>query len=73
MSPYNNTIWVVGKKDTDLSAAPNNQLVIDFRKFNSKIIADKYSIRMILSNFGKARYFTALDLKSAPSNCVGRT
>ncbi len=66
-SPYNNPIWVVGKKGTDLSDAPNKRLVVDFRKFNFKTVADKYpmpSINMILSNLGKAKYFTTLDLKS---------
>ncbi|KAH8339716.1 hypothetical protein KR074_004260, partial [Drosophila pseudoananassae] len=66
-SPYNNPIWVVGKKGTDVSGSPNKRLVIDFRKLNSKTIADKYtmpSISMILSNLGKASYFTTLDLKS---------
>ncbi|KAH8278129.1 hypothetical protein KR026_002835, partial [Drosophila bipectinata] len=66
-SPYNNPIWVVGKKGTDVSGSPNKRLVIDFKKLNSKTIADKYpmpSISMILSNLGKANYFTTLDLKS---------
>jgi len=66
-SPYNNPIWVVGKKGTDESGSPNKRLVVDFRKLNSKTIADKYpmpSISMILSNLGKASYFTTLDLKS---------
>ncbi|KAH8252073.1 hypothetical protein KR032_002658, partial [Drosophila birchii] len=67
LNTNNNPIWVVGKKGTDASGSPNKRLVVDFRKLNSKTIADKYpmpSISMILSNLGKASYFTTLDLKS---------
>ena len=42
-------------------------MVIDFRKLNQKTIDDKYpipNIVSILSNLGKAQYFTTLDLKS---------
>lgn len=42
-------------------------MVIDFRKLNLKTIDDKYPIPnvvSILSNLGKARFFTTLDLKS---------
>jgi len=43
------------------------RLVIDFRKLNKKTEDDKYpipNISVILSNLGKAQYFTTLDLKS---------
>jgi ribonuclease HI len=66
-SPYNNPVWVVDKKGTDENGNKKKRLVIDFRKLNSKTIADKYpipNIVAILSNLGKARYFTTLDLKS---------
>lgn len=66
-SPYNNPIWVVGKKGTDDFGQAKKRLVVDFRKLNFKTIADKYpmpSIAMILSNLGSARYFSTLDLKS---------
>lgn len=66
-SPYNNPIWVVGKKGLDDTGASKKRLVIDFRKLNAKTVADRYpmpSISMILSNLGKAKYFTTLDLKS---------
>jgi len=42
-------------------------MVIDFRKLNQKTVSDKYpipSISTILSNLGKAQFFTTLDLKS---------
>ncbi|KAH8307508.1 hypothetical protein KR018_012154, partial [Drosophila ironensis] len=45
-----------------------NSMVIDFRKLNSKTIADKYpmpNISMILANLGQAKYFTTLDLNEA--------
>jgi len=66
-SPYNNPIWVVDKKGFDEEGHRKKRLVIDFRKLNQKTIDDKYpipSISTILSNIGKAQYFTTLDLKS---------
>lgn len=66
-SPYNNPIWVVDKKGKDEHGNIKKRLVIDFRKLNQKTIDDKYPIpdvTVILSNLGKARYFTTLDLKS---------
>jgi len=41
--------------------------MLDIRKLNERTIPDKYpmpNISMILSNLGKARYFSTLDLKS---------
>lgn len=66
-SPYNNPVWVVDKKGTDEHGNRKKRLVIDFRKLNSKTVDDKYpipNIVAILSNLGKAKYFTTLDLKS---------
>jgi len=66
-SPYNNPVWVVDKKGTDENGNKKKRLVIDFRKLNSKTTADKYpipNIVAILSNLGKAKFFTTLDLKS---------
>lgn len=42
-------------------------MVIDFRKLNSKTIADRYpipNISIILANLGTGKFFTTLDLKS---------
>ncbi|KAH8338725.1 hypothetical protein KR074_003729 [Drosophila pseudoananassae] len=66
-SPYNSPAWVVDKKGTDDNGSKKKRLVIDFRKLNERIIADRYpmpSIAMILANLGKAQFFTTLDLKS---------
>lgn len=66
-SPYNNPIWVVDKKGKDDRGNALKRLVIDFRKLNQKTIDDKYPIpdvTSILSNLGKAKFFTTLDLKS---------
>jgi hypothetical protein len=66
-SPYNNPLWVVDKKGHDSDGNRNKRLVIDFRKLNDKTIDDKYpipDISVILSNLGKAKFFTTLDLKS---------
>lgn len=66
-SPYNNPIWVVDKKGTDERGNKKKRLVIDFRKLNQKTIDDKYpipNVSTILSNLGRAKYFTTLDLKS---------
>lgn len=66
-SPYNNPIWVVDKKGKDEHGNMKKRLVIDFRKLNNITVDDKYPIpevTVILSNLGKARFFTTLDLKS---------
>jgi len=66
-SPYNNPIWVVDKKGVDELGHKKKRMVIDFRKLNQKTVSDKYpipSISTILSNMGKAQFFTTLDLKS---------
>lgn len=66
-SPFNSPVWVVDKKGVDELGNKKKRLVIDFRKLNSKTIDDKYpvpNVTTILSNLGKAKYFTTLDLKS---------
>lgn len=66
-SPYNSPIHVVEKKGVDEKGNPNHRLVIDFRKLNENTIDDKYpmpDISIILSNLGKSKYFSTLDLKS---------
>lgn len=66
-SPYNNPLWVVDKKGYDEEGKRNKRLVVDFRKLNDKTIDDKYpipDITNILSNLGKGKYFTTLDLRS---------
>ena len=65
-SPYNSPVWVVPKK-MDSSGIKKYRLVIDYRKLNEKTIDDNYpipNIVEILDKFGKANYFSILDLKS---------
>jgi len=43
------------------------RLVIDFRKLNQRTVYDRYpipAVSTILSNMGKSKFFTTLDLKS---------
>lgn len=66
-SPYNNPIWVVDKKGVDELGNKKKRMVIDFRKLNDRTIDDRYpvpDITNILSNLGKANYFSKVDLKS---------
>lgn len=66
-SPFNNPLWVVDKKGQDELGNRNHRLVHDFRKLNDKTIDDKYpipDITTLLSNLGKAKFYTTLDLKS---------
>lgn len=66
-SPYNSPALVVRKKGIDENGNANHRLVIDFRKLNENTTNDKYpmpKIPVILSNLGKSKYFTTLDLKS---------
>ena len=66
-SPYNSPVWVVDKKGIDEYGRPNKRLVFDYSKLNAKTICDKYPIpqpAVILSNLGKAKVFSTLDLKS---------
>jgi len=66
-SPYNSPVWVVDKKGTDDQGCRHKRRVKDFRKLNFKTVDDKYpipNITCILSNLGKARFFSTLDPKS---------
>ena len=66
-SPYNSPIWIVDKKGTDEFGAKKRRMVIDFRKLNEKTIDDKYpvpDINNILSNLGRGKLFSKVDLKS---------
>lgn len=66
-SPYNSPIWVVPKKGTNEDGTPKMRMVIDYKKLNEKTIADKYPIpdcNVILSNLGKAKVFSTIDLES---------
>lgn len=65
-SPYNSPIWVVAKKP-DSQGNKQYRIVIDYRKLNAITIADRYPIPQInevLSQLGKNKYFSVLDLKS---------
>lgn len=66
-SPYNSPIWVVPKKGTNSDGTPKFRLVIDFKKVNEDTIPDRYPIpdtNIILSNLGKSKYFSSIDLES---------
>ncbi|XP_055909413.1 uncharacterized protein LOC129944187 [Eupeodes corollae] len=66
-SPFNSPVWVVPKKGTNEDGTPKSRLVIDYKKLNESTISDKYPIPdtyVILSNLGKAKYFSTLDLES---------
>lgn len=66
-SPYNSPIWVVPKKGKNPDGTPKQRLVIDYKKLNSKTIFDRYpmpDVNVILSNLGKARYFSTIDLEA---------
>lgn len=66
-SPYNSPIHVVSKKGVDRDGRQKLRMVVDFRKINDFTIPDKYpmpDIAVILSNLGKSKFFTTLDLKS---------
>lgn len=65
-SPYNSPVWIVPKK-MDASGQKKFRMVIDYRKLNSITISDKYpipEITEVLSQLGKNKYFTIIDLKS---------
>lgn len=66
-SPYNSPIWVVPKKGYNEDGTPKQRLVIDYKKLNTKTIFDRYPMpdtTMILSNLGKAKYFSIIDLEA---------
>jgi hypothetical protein len=61
-SPYVSPAFLVAKKDGGF------QLVVDYRKINSKIVFDSYpmpTIEQALDQFGGATIFSVLDLNSA--------
>ena len=66
-SPYSSPVWVVPKKGFNEDGTPKSRLVIDFKKLNEHTISDKYPIpdtNVILSNLGKPKYFSTIDLES---------
>lgn len=66
-SPYNNPIWVVDKKGINPDGSKKFRLVIDFKKLNSATKTIKYPMAetsIILSNLGRGKYFTTIDLQS---------
>lgn len=66
-SPYSSPVWVVPKKGFNEDGTPKSRLVIDFKKLNEHTISDKYPIpdtNVILSNLGKSKYFSTIDLES---------
>ncbi len=63
-SPYNSPIWVVPKKS---EGDKQYRMVIDYRKFDSATMADRYpipEISEVISNLGESKFFSVLDLKS---------
>lgn len=65
-SPYNSPVWVVPKK-ADSKGNKQYRVVIDYRKLNTVTIADRYpipDINEVLSQLGRNKFFTVLDLKS---------
>lgn len=66
-SAYNSPIWVVPKKGFNSDGTQKLRLVIDYKKLNENTIEEKYPIpdcSVILSNLGKASYFSTVDLES---------
>lgn len=66
-SPYNSPIWVVPKKGFNEDGTPKKRLVIDYQKLNSITIFDRYpmaDVNVILSNLGKSKFFSKIDLES---------
>lgn len=61
-SDYSSPCFLIPKKDG------SQRLVVDYRKVNSKIVFDTFplpTIESALMTFGKAKFFTILDLNSA--------
>jgi len=66
-SPYNSPVLVVPKKGFNEDGTAKLRLVIDYKKLNENTIPDRYSMQdpsVILSNLGKAKYFSTIDLES---------
>jgi len=58
---------VVPKKGFNEDGTPKLRIVIDYKKLNENTISDKYPMQdpsVILSNLGKAKYFSTIDLES---------
>jgi len=58
---------VVPKKGFNEDGTPKLRLVIDYKKLNENTIPDRYPMQdpsVILSNLGKAKYFSTIDLES---------
>jgi len=66
-SPYNSPLFVVPKKGFNEDGTAKLILVIDYKKLNENPIPDRYPMQdpsVILSNLGKAKYFSTIDLES---------
>jgi len=66
-SPYNSPVLVVPKKGENQDGCRKLRLVIDYKKFNECTIPYRYPMQdpsIILSNLGKSRYFSTIDLES---------
>jgi len=66
-SPYDSLVLVVPKNSFNEDGTPKLRLVIDYKKRNENTIPDRYPMQdpsVILSNLGKAKYFSTVDLES---------
>jgi len=66
-SPYNSPVLVIPKKGENQDGSRKLRLVIDYKKLNESTIPDRYPMQdrsVILSNLGKAEYFSTIDLES---------
>jgi len=66
-SPYNSPVLVVPKKGFNEDGTPKLRLVIDYKELIENTIPDRYPMQdpsVILSNLGKAKYFSTIDLES---------
>ena len=66
-SEYNSPLLLVPKKSLPHDTEKRWRLVIDYRRVNDKLVADKFPLPRIddiLDNLGKAKYFSCLDLVS---------
>jgi len=66
-SPYNSPVLVVPKRGFNEGGTAKLRLVIDYKKLNENTIPERYPMQdpsVILSNLGKAKYFSTIDLES---------
>jgi len=66
-SSYNSSILVLPKKGFNEDGTAKLRLVIDCKKLNENTISDRYATQdpsVILSNLGKTKYFSTIDLES---------